>query len=341
MFAQGGGQTSSTVLQPGGQVDQLVSAVQAGDVTLALMSIGDNDWFPVASSIANGSLSGVPLQNFQNSVVNNITTAVNSVLAAGGSVVLGGFSNITDSPAAAAIYANPVARANLENALSSANNQLSAYAASVGIPYIDFFGLEKTVFDSGSFVVGGVNIALHTTGPDPHNFFQDSVNAGTVIRGEIANLWLQGMNEGYGTNIPLLSDQEILALAGIGNEFVAETFAPATNFSDYTEFVPEPSSVMLLAIGLVGLVWRRIACARPSLIRLGQEQRRMPLARNQRQHLGLVDLRVGECLAMRVDRLLRLPVLVQQKPGRVGRRVINLEALAAGLLPRVFRRLDQ
>jgi hypothetical protein len=256
VFAQGGGQTSSTVLQPGGQVDQLVSAVQAGDVTLALMSIGDNDWFPVASSIANGSLSGVPLQNFQNSVVNNITTAVNSVLAAGGSVVLGGFSNITDSPAAAAIYANPVARANLENALSSANNQLSAYAASVGIPYIDFFGLEKTVFDSGSFVVGGVNIALHTTGPDPHNFFQDSVNAGTVIRGEIANLWLQGMNEGYGTNIPLLSDQEILALAGIGNEFVAETFAPATNFSDYTEFVPEPSSVMLLAIGLVGLVWR-------------------------------------------------------------------------------------
>ena len=83
VFANGGADSAS-VLLPGSQVDQLVAAVQAGDVTLALMSIGDNDWFPVAGSIANGSLSGVPLQNFQNSVVSNITTAVNSVLAAGG-----------------------------------------------------------------------------------------------------------------------------------------------------------------------------------------------------------------------------------------------------------------
>lgn len=255
VFANGGADSFS-VLQPGDQVDQLVAAVQAGDVTLALMTIGDNDWFDVAGPIATGAMTGVPLQNFQNSIVNNITTAVNSVLGAGGSVVLGGFSNITDAPAAAAIYANPVWRANLEAALSDANDQLIAYAASVGIPYINFFGLEKAVYDSGSFVVGGVNISLTTTGPDPHNFFQDSVNAGTVIRGEIANLWLQGMNEGYGTNIPLLSDLEILTLAGIGNEFVEETFAPATNFGDYTEFVPEPSSVTLFGIGLVALVWR-------------------------------------------------------------------------------------
>jgi hypothetical protein len=255
VFATAGADTSE-ILQPGDQIDQLVTAVQLGDVTLALMHIGDNDWYPVASSIANGSLSGAALQNFENSVVNNITAGVNSVLAAGGSVVLGGFSNITDAPAAAAIYANPVARANLEGALSAANNQLIVYAASVGIPYINFFGLEKAIYDSGSFVVGGVNINLHTTGPDPHNFFQDSVNAGTVIRGEVANLWLQGMNEAYGTNVPLLTDLEILTLAGIGNEFVEETFAPATDWGSYTEFVPEPSSVTLFGIGLAALAWR-------------------------------------------------------------------------------------
>ena len=122
------------------------------------------------------------------------------------------------------------------------------------------------MYDSGSFVVRGVNISLTTTGPDPHNFFQDSVNAGTVIRGEIANLWIQGMNEGYGTNIPLLSDLEILTLAGIGNEFVEETFAPATNFGDYTEFVPEPSSVTLLGIGLAALVWRGVRGRRRRLV---------------------------------------------------------------------------
>ena len=265
VFADGGADSFS-VLQPGDQVDQLVAAVQAGDVTLALMSIGDNDWFDVAGPIATGAMSGVELQNFQNSVVNNITTAVDAVLGAGGSVVLGGFSNITDAPAAAAIYANPVWRANLESALSDANDQLIAYAGSVGIPYINFFGLEKAVFDSGSFVVGGVNISLTTTGPDPHNFFTDGENAGTVIRGEIANLWLQGMNEAFGTNIPLLSDLEILTLAGIGGEYVEETFAPATNFGDYTEFVPEPSSMTLFGIGLAVLAWRCRPSAAETLI---------------------------------------------------------------------------
>ncbi len=252
VFAQIGA-SSSSVLNPGNQVDQLVGQVQTGNVTLALMSIGDNDWFPVAQDIATGALSGPALTSFQNLVVGNIESAVTQVLNAGGEVVLGGFSNITDSPAAAAIYANPTFRANLEGALSAADDQLIAFAAANGIPFIDFFGLEKMVYDSGSFVVGGVNINLHTVGPDPHNFFQDSLNAGTVIRGEIANLWLQAMNEGYGTNLPLMSDLEILTLAGIGNEFVGESFAPATSFGDFVEYVPEPSGLALLGAALATL----------------------------------------------------------------------------------------
>jgi hypothetical protein len=256
------GANSSNVLTLGGAVDQLAGQVAAGDVTLALMSVGDNDWFPVVNSIATGALSGPALTAFENNLVANIETGVNRVLAAGGSVVLGGFSNIVDSPALASIAANAIAKGRVEGALAAADNQLIAYAAANGIPFIDFFNLEKSVYDSGSFVVGGVNINLHTFGPDPHNFFQSTVDAGVVIRAEIANLWIQGINEAHGTGIPLLSDLEILTLAGLQNEYVHETFSTATNFSDFTEFTPapEPSSFLLVAIGasLVALFRRRM-----------------------------------------------------------------------------------
>jgi hypothetical protein len=243
------GSTSTSVLASGGQVAQLAAQVSAGNVTLALMSIGDNDWFPNATNIATGALSGAALASFEAGVVSRIETGVNTVLAAGGHVVMGGFSNIVDSPAAAAIAANPVYKANLEGALAATDTQLRNFALANNIPFIDFFALEKMVYDSGHFEVGGVNISLTTVGPDPHNFFQDSLNAGVVIRAEIANLWLQAMNEAYGTTIPLLSDLEILTLAGIGNEYVHETFAPATNFAAFVA-VPEPSGWLLAALAL-------------------------------------------------------------------------------------------
>jgi hypothetical protein len=254
-----GGADSASVLEPGGQVDDLVAQVTAGDVTMALMWIGDNDWFDVAAGVATGAISGAALTSFQTTLVNNITSGVDAVRAAGGNVVLGGFSDIVAAPAAAAIYANPVWRANLENAMSTADDMLIDYANANGIPFIDFFGLEKMVYDSGSFVVGGVDISLTTVGPDPHNFFQDGENAGAVIRGVIANLWIQALNEGYGAGIPLLSDLEILTLAGIGDEFVEETFVPQTAFGDFVEYVPEPSTVVLCALGMsvVALVGAR------------------------------------------------------------------------------------
>jgi lysophospholipase L1-like esterase len=242
------GATAASILNSGNQIDQLKALANSGDVTLVLMSLGDNDWFPQASNIASGGLSGTPLTTFSNGIVNNIKSGVDQVLATGAKVALGGFSNIVDSPAAASIAADPTAKARVENALEAADNQLIAYAASKGIPFVDFFHLEKQVYDSGSFVVGGVNINLHTTGSDPHNFFQDNLNAGVIIRAEVANLWMQAINQGYGTNLALLTDHEILTLAGIGNEFVAETFAPNVNFSSFVVPAPEPSSWVLMIV---------------------------------------------------------------------------------------------
>jgi hypothetical protein len=256
-FAQFGA-NSSNVLLPGSQVDQLVTQVTAGNVTLGFISASINDLLPNGAAIANGSLSGPALANFENTLVHNVETAANSVLAAGGRVVLSGYANAVDDPGSAAIAADPTMKARAEGAIDAINSQLSTFADSKGIPLINLFALEKSIFDSGSFVVGGVSISLTQVGPDPHDFFVDSLNAGTVIRAEVANLWLEAMNKGFGTNVPLLTDQEILTFAGIGNEYNGvNSFSTAANLSQFA--TPEPLSMTLLAMGLFAFGCRALA----------------------------------------------------------------------------------
>ncbi len=250
------GASSSSVLLPGDADAQLVTQIQAGNVTLAYMSIGANDMLGAVASVANSSLSGPALIAQENVLINNIETGVNMALGAGAKVVLGGLTDVAESPSVASLVADPAAKARVEGAIANMESQLAAFAATKGIPFVDFFALEKAVYDSGHLQIGGVNISLTTFGPDPHNFFQDSLHAGIAIEGEVANLWLQGTNTAYGTNIPLLTDQEILNLAGIGNEYQAETFLAAEPLAQFTDFtaLPEPSSLVLLGVGAVGLL---------------------------------------------------------------------------------------
>jgi hypothetical protein len=264
------GASSLSVLQPGDADSQLIAQARAGNITLALMSIGANDILNVFTSVANGSLSGAALAAQETFLVGNIETGVKEVLGAGAKVVMGGLSDLADSPSEASLMADPAAKARVEGAIATMEAQLAAFAATKGIPFVDFFGLEKAVYDSGHFQIGGVNINLTTAGPDPHNFFQDSLHAGIAIEGEIANLWLQGMNTAYGTNIPLLTDQEILTEAGIGNEYRGETFLAAEPMAQFTDFkaAPEPSSIVLLGVGLVGLV-SQLACRHVSRQKCG------------------------------------------------------------------------
>jgi hypothetical protein len=251
------GADSDSILLPGDQVDQLVTQVTAGNITLATFFIGNNDYIDAASPIANGSLAGATLAAYQAEVQANIETAVNEVQTAGAAVVLGGLSNIVHAPSAASIKANPVARARVEGALETAQAMMSGFALSQGLPFIDFYELLSAVYDTGSVQIGGVDLIL--TGydiSDPHYFWEDPFQPGILVRGAIANLFLQAMNEGYGTSIPLLTDLEILTIAGLEDEYVEETFAATYAYPSFVS-VPEPSALALAGVGLalVGCGW--------------------------------------------------------------------------------------
>lgn len=245
---------SASILLPGNQVDQAVAEINAGNVTLVTMTIGDNDYIGVSDLIAAGAISPGVLAGLQQQVAINVGTAIDTLQVAGAAVVSGGFANITHAPAAAAIKANPVFRANLETALADGNVLVRDAALARGVPFINFHDLLTEVYDVGSAELGGVDLILVGSSTDPRYFWQDPFHAGTLVRGVITNLYIQAINEGYGTSIPLLTDLEILTLAGLEDEYVAETFADSYAWGDYVNvIVPEPSA-LALASGALAVV---------------------------------------------------------------------------------------
>ena len=236
----------------GGAIANVVSQVQAHNVTLTLMMVGDNDVFPVAIGIAQDRLPAQVRLDYFDSVVARIKVAVDPILAAGGRVILGSVSDIALAPEAELLVADPAAKTRLENACLELSDKMRDYAVSANVPFINFCAIEKSIFDTGHVEVGGVPIKLDGYSPDPHNFFQSPLNAGTIVRAEIGNLFLAAMNAAYDTDIPLLSDYEVLTLVGLQHEYTRETFLPNANFAAFIT-VPEPGSIVLASMGIVAL----------------------------------------------------------------------------------------
>jgi lysophospholipase L1-like esterase len=254
-----GGATSATVLS-GGQNTALAADVTAGNVTLGMFLIGNNDYGDAAQSLANDYLNGTlgtVLPGFEAGIVSNVETATQTVLNAGvQGFLLGSVPDFLIEPAAASVLTVPDFANQLYASQVAINSQLMTYADAQHIPFVNFFGLESAVAATGQLVIGGVNISLTATGTDPHDFFEDSLHPGYVGNAIISNLWMEAINVAYGTHLPLYSDQQILAIAGLSSEYKGETFSTAYNLANYVHFTaaPEPNAKNLAWASLVGFV---------------------------------------------------------------------------------------
>ncbi|MBN1345514.1 MAG: hypothetical protein JXQ73_22670 [Phycisphaerae bacterium] len=149
------------------------------------------------------------------------------------------------------------------NACLQYNTALKAIAAERAIPVIDMVPfLDDLLGPPGSrndaFLIGGVEIDLRQPPPqgDPNfAFLSDGYHPGTVVHGLLANLFIEALNQGFGADVPLLSDQEILAAADIPNPLPPGT----ETFYDVSAYiiVPEPFSAALLAVATILLCRHR------------------------------------------------------------------------------------
>ncbi len=254
--AVGGARTNTLLTQ--GQHTQVQTLVQNGDVDVAYLFIGGNDFFAVGANIASGALTGPALETWAQGVVNNIGTAMDTVLSAGPlGMIVTGMPDILLTPGGRAVFDTPAEIARGEAAVDLVNSLLKPAVLGRGQVYVDLATANREA-NLVPLVVGGVTIDTVNASSDPTHFFQDNRHPAAVGNGIIANLFLTATNMAFGTTHVPLSDLEILTTAGLVGEYTGET--SALPYARYVVLpVPEPATIWLAvsALAALAIVGRR------------------------------------------------------------------------------------
>ena len=214
-----------------GQVDFVVLAIGGnGDCsTLAIGSVGDvpfglvdaytpvyNQQFPF---IGSDGRSYDTVEDYTASIIDRLLIALDTVDDAGAHVILGTAAEHGNVGATLAYFPDSSRRQHVTDAVAAVNGEIKAIAIQRGIPIIDFDGLMGLYLSPDPLIVGGVEITkAWPSSPNPFYFCQpDGIHPGTVVEGLFANAFIEAVNHSYDTNFTPLSDQEILAYAGIPN----------------------------------------------------------------------------------------------------------------------------
>ena len=248
------GATSATVLS-GGQATGLAAQIpNAGGygIDYGVLLIGANDFAP-GSSAYNGIYGGTwtPTQtnNYVNSVVGNISTALNDVLPTGVKMVVATIPDYGITPAVQAGYPNVSGRQAVANVVAQVNAGIKATAQADHIVVADLSSLISATFGvEGSFnttiKIGNVPIYLTQTTSSTSSqagFCSDGIHAYSTLQGTLANLIAQSLDTGYNAGIPLFSESQILGFAGLtygGSDTLAAQIGPYSNY--VVSYAPTP-----------------------------------------------------------------------------------------------------
>ncbi|MFP6656325.1 MAG: SGNH/GDSL hydrolase family protein, partial [Myxococcota bacterium] len=219
---------TSTSLLALGQHTGLAAQVVPEAIDYVIIIIGANDYYPALTayqSIYANIWSQAQIDTHNATIVANITTAIDTVLATGAKVVV---SNIPDyglTPFVRGALTNVAGRQRVFDAIALANADLLAVAADRGVVLIDHEGVAVAMFGTHaapttSVKVGNVDIMLAqidtASGGNPTAAFtHDGIHPNTTLQALLANLIMESLNLGYGASLPLFTESEALAHSGI------------------------------------------------------------------------------------------------------------------------------
>ncbi|MEZ4642081.1 MAG: GDSL-type esterase/lipase family protein [Chloroflexota bacterium] len=209
-----------------GQVDGLAAQIAAGEVAYAIIYIGTNDFSPANGNYAqiyDGSMSDEDVAWKVNRFVADVETAVSTLQAAGDvHIILGNVADPGVLPGISTLFPKEDGRQRVTDTVNALNASLANLATAHDITFVDLqqFALDlATKIDAdGYLILDGTQINMTEGGNNPiyMRLGDNRGHPGTVISGLLANaLVITPLNQLDGVNIPLLTDTEILANAGL------------------------------------------------------------------------------------------------------------------------------
>jgi phospholipase/lecithinase/hemolysin len=221
----------SVTLLSQGQHTGLASQIQPYGISHAVLAIGANDFAPVPLpgyaywNIYWGFWSNAQKQQYINDVASRIATAMDTVLDEGVQLVLANVPDYGVTPIARSLFPNASRRQNVTVVIAQLNDLIENLAAQREIVLIDVSAIATAIFGTNFeqndiLLIGNVEIYVTESDNEANEFPQsgfvhDDIHPHTTLQGIFANVILEAMNLAYGGNTALLSDAEILAIAGI------------------------------------------------------------------------------------------------------------------------------
>jgi len=217
--------TTSLLIEQG-QHTGLAKQVAEGKVSIVFLWIGYDDFSLTNGTyeeVYNGSLDDAALQSKVNQMVANITTAVDTVLAAGPvKMVIVTLADSSLAPQAVVHFPNAAGRRRVTNAINQVNVGVENLGSTRGVTVVNANNFARAVLGRvnklGFLNIGNKKINLLVKGNSPFylQLADMAGHPGTVASGLSANaLFIQPFNDSYDLGIPPLTDEEILMNAGI------------------------------------------------------------------------------------------------------------------------------
>ena len=209
------------------------------------VSVGPNDFSPfgpVYGTIYNGGNAEPAIER----IVSNIVTTLDALLGPAENpsetkVVLGNVIDFGVTPYLrhGSQFPDTEKRGTVTAAVAKANEAISELAAARNIPVVDMFGLGTLIPSPSSLEVGGVSIIDNASNQPTSRTLSDAIHPGTIWQGLLANSVIEAANRGYGASFSAMSEQELLAVAGIPDPNQGQL----TSFFSVSDYVILPPSV--------------------------------------------------------------------------------------------------
>ncbi|NOY41604.1 MAG: hypothetical protein GXP26_07205 [Planctomycetes bacterium] len=243
------GATSADVIVSGQDTGLAAQIVPEG-IEYGVLMIGSNDQGSEDAyiNIHDGTWSPAQINAWADGIATNIAASLDTVLPTGVKMVVTNSVDygITPSVNTNGDVPNAAGRQAVSDVLRTIlSPKIEAVAAARNLPYLDLAGAMDTVFGpqtnlNSTLTIGGVDIFLQEIddpnggNPNPDaGFVDDGIHPNTSIQGLFANLVMESLNVGYGANLSLFSEEEIVTHAGLTYGGSDTLFPQIGNYSDY------------------------------------------------------------------------------------------------------------
>jgi len=239
------GATTDSALATGQHTGVADGVVNRG-VSHVVIYIGTNDFAGTYSAIYDGDWSQAEIDLWIAGRIANLEAMFDVVQPTGASLVLLDIWDPSAMPAVQQWYPDPARREAVATAVGQFGaevRELAQHRATRVTVFLDSFALGRAVFGTNlaprpTLLVGNVEIDLHGSdipggGVPTAAFVHDRLHPNTVLQALWANAVVTALNLGYETQIEPLSEEEMLAAAGIaygGSDTLEQEIGPLEAF---------------------------------------------------------------------------------------------------------------